>query len=25
LKEDSGVPVSLVTKTGGHGAPHNDR
>jgi DNA-binding Lrp family transcriptional regulator len=25
LKEDSGVPVSLVTKTGGHSATHSDR
>jgi hypothetical protein len=25
LKEDSGVPVSLVKKSSGHGATHNDR
>jgi hypothetical protein len=25
LKEDSGVPVSLVKKTGGHSSAHNDR
>ncbi|MFL6641429.1 MAG: Lrp/AsnC family transcriptional regulator, partial [Paraburkholderia graminis] len=25
LKEDSGVPVSLVTRNNTHGAPHNDR
>jgi Lrp/AsnC family leucine-responsive transcriptional regulator len=25
LKEDTGVPVSLVTKTGGHSATHNGR
>jgi hypothetical protein len=25
LKEDSGVPVSLVKKTSGHGATHSER